>query len=99
MAAFVSFAIRSAIGAQRRDLLLQVLGECLLVLVPGILGGLAISAACAQLMRSLLYGVSAEDPWSHGCAAMSIVSLCLICVSLPALRASRVNPATILREQ
>ncbi len=93
------FGIRSAIGAQRRDVLLLVLGECLVVIVPGILLGLAISAGFGQLLQSLVYGVSPDDPWSRGCAIISIASLCLLCVSIPALRAARVDPGTILREQ
>jgi ABC-type antimicrobial peptide transport system permease subunit len=93
------FGIRSAIGAQRRDLLLLVLGECLVVIVPGILLGFAISAGFGQLMQSLVYGVSPDDPWSRGVAIMSIASLCLLCVLIPGLRAARVDTGAILREQ
>jgi predicted permease len=93
------FGIRAAVGALRRDLLRQVINESLAVIVPGLLGGIAIFALCSQVMRSLLYQVSPKDPLSSAAAAVSILLLCLISVAIPALRAAQVDPAIILREQ
>ncbi len=50
-------------------------------------------------MRALLYQVSPTDTFSSGLAALIIVILCLGSVLLPAWRAAKVQPATILREQ
>ncbi len=93
------FGIRSAIGARSGDLIAQVLRECLVVIIAGSLAGIAIFAGGSQFMRTLLYRVSATDPFSYGLATIAILVLCLGCVSIPALRAGKVDPATILREQ
>jgi predicted permease len=93
------FGIRTAIGAQRSNLLAQVMNECLIVIFPGLLAGIAISAGCAQFMRTLLYRVSPRDPLSSGFAVAIILVLCLASVAVPAWRAAKVEPAHILREQ
>jgi predicted permease len=93
------FGIRSALGAQRRDLAAQVVRECLAVTLPGLLVGIAISAAFSQLMKSLLYRVSPTDALSSGIAIVSIVLLCMGSVTVPAWRAAQADPAQVLREQ
>jgi predicted permease len=91
------FGIRSAIGARRAKLLAQVLGECLVVAIPGSLIGLTIAAGCSRFMRSLLFRVSPTDPFSYGLAVVLILTLCLASVAIPALKAARVDPAIVLR--
>lgn len=93
------FGIRAAVGAGKRDLILQVMKECLAVIVPGVVAGLAISAACSQFMRSLLYRVSPTDALSAALSLICILVLSASSVMIPALRAARADPATILREQ
>ena len=91
------FGIRSAIGARRENLLGQVLGECLVVVIPGLLIGMAISFGCSRFIQSLLFQVSAMDPGSYGLAAVLMVGLCLAAVGIPAFKAARVDPAVVLR--
>ncbi len=91
------FGIRSAIGARRANLLVQVLGECLMVAVPGALIGMAISVGCSRFMRSLLFQISATDPLSYGLGAVLVLGLCVLSMAMPALKAARVDPATVLR--
>ncbi|MGH9608752.1 MAG: ABC transporter permease [Bryobacteraceae bacterium] len=93
------FGIRSALGARRRDLAVQVIKECLAVVVPGLLVGIGISAAFSHLLRTLLYRVSPTDALSSGIAMVSILLLCIGSVTIPALRAARADPAQVLREQ
>jgi putative ABC transport system permease protein len=93
------FGIRSAVGARRRDLLSQVFLECLMVILPGLAGGLAISWVCSRLLRNLLYRVSPTDELSSVLAAAGILALCLSAVAIPATRAAKVDAATTLREQ
>jgi ABC-type antimicrobial peptide transport system permease subunit len=83
----------------RQDLLGQVLRECLVVVIPGLLLGFAIAGACSSLMPVLLYRVSPTDPLSSVPAIASVLVLCLGCVAIPALRAAKVDPAITLREQ
>jgi putative ABC transport system permease protein len=54
--------IRMALGARRRDVLLLVLRQTLIMTAAGIAIGLAASLALARLMASLVYGVSPVDP-------------------------------------
>ncbi|MGH9618297.1 MAG: FtsX-like permease family protein, partial [Bryobacteraceae bacterium] len=93
------FGIRSALGARRRDLAVQVIKECLAVVLPGLLVGIGISAAFSHLLRTLLYRVSPTDALSSGIAIASILLLCIGSVTIPALRATRADPAQVLREQ
>lgn len=93
------FGIRSAVGARRTELVTQVLRECLVVVIPGALAGLAISAASAQLMRALLYRISPTDLLSAVLTLAFVLGLSLCSVAIPAVRAAKVDPAVILREQ
>jgi ABC-type antimicrobial peptide transport system permease subunit len=93
------FGIRSAVGARRSDLIGQVTRECFRVMLPGLAGGVCVSFACARLLRTLLYRVSPFDPPSLVLACALIMVLCLAAVTIPAIRAARVEPAEILREQ
>jgi ABC-type antimicrobial peptide transport system permease subunit len=93
------FGIRSAVGAQRRHLLNQVMAEGALVIVPGLAAGLGLAAGCSKLIATLLYRVSPTDSVSMALAASVILAAGLGSVVLPALRAMRADPAIVLREQ
>lgn len=93
------FGIRSAVGAAASNIFGQVTSECLIVIVPGLVAGLAISLACARFMRVLLYRVSPTDVASSLIAVTLIMLLCFASVILPASRAAKVDPAIVLREQ
>ena len=91
--------LRMALGAQRSDLLLMVLREGLVLLLAGIVGGLAGAIVLTRLMGSLLFGVSSTDPVIY--LGISVVLL-LVAVSacyLPAWRATRVEPIIALRSE
>lgn len=93
------FGIRSAIGARRGDIITQVIRECLVVVLPGLLAGIGISAACSQFMRTLLYRVSPTDTVSIALATIGVLTFCLGSVIIPSLRAAQVDPARMLRDQ
>jgi predicted lysophospholipase L1 biosynthesis ABC-type transport system permease subunit len=93
------FGIRSAIGAQRRDLLTLILRECLVIVVPGLIAGMLITFACSQFLRALLYRVSPTDALSYAIAMIAVFFLCLASAAVPAIRAAQVDPTRVLREQ
>ncbi len=93
------FGIRSAIGAQKRDLLTLILTECLVIVVPGLIAGMVITFGCSQFLRALLYRVSPTDALSYGIAASAVFVLCLGSAAVPAMRAAQVDPTRVLRDQ
>jgi predicted permease len=89
--------IRTALGAERRDILRLVLRQGLTPACMGIALGVAASLALTRLMTNMLYHVSTTDPaaFAGGAALFAIVSL--LASYLPALRATRVDPMVALR--
>jgi len=61
--------------------------------------GLGLGAAAAQLLRSLLFGVSPLDPVAFGGAAILFGVVSLAASYLPARRATRVDPMRALRAE
>jgi predicted permease len=91
--------IRLAVGAQRRDVMRLVLGGGLRLVIAGVMVGLIGAAALTRLLQSMLFGVTAHDPFVFaGNAALLIVVATLACL-VPALRATRVDPIVALRAE
>jgi putative ABC transport system permease protein len=92
-------AIRAAVGASRSSLLAMVLREGLLLSGAGIAAGAVLAFAASGALRSLLYEVSATDPFVFAGAALGLGGIALAGYLLPAARASRVEPVTALRSE
>lgn len=91
--------IRLALGAQREDVLRLVLGQGTRLIVVGLAIGLLASLTLAGLLKSLLYGVAANDPVTLGVVAGLLGGVALLASYLPARRATRIDPLTALREE
>ena len=89
--------IRMALGAQRTDVMRLFLGEGMLVVVIGLMIGLAASLAVTRFLSSLLYGVSATDPLTFVSVAFLLAIVALAACHIPARRAMRVDPMVALR--
>jgi predicted permease len=89
--------IRMALGADRGSVLRLVIRQGLVLTGTGIVLGLALGAAGAQLLRSLLFGVSALDPIAFGGAALVFGAVAMAASYLPARRATHVDPMLALR--
>jgi ABC-type antimicrobial peptide transport system permease subunit len=90
--------IRIAVGAQSTNILQLVIRRGLKLAGIGLLIGVVAALALSRLMGSLLYGVSANDPLSLIIAILVLGLAALLACLLPALRASRIDPITALRE-
>jgi predicted permease len=90
--------VRIALGAQSTTILGLIISQGLRIVGIGLVTGLAAALALSGVVAGILYGVSATDP---GAIALSILALgltALIACLLPALRASRIDPITALRD-
>jgi putative ABC transport system permease protein len=89
--------VRMALGAQTGDIMRLVLGNGLKLALVGLAIGLAFSLALTRLMKSLLYEVTATDPLTFAGVALIFLAVAVIACWVPALRATRVDPAVTLR--
>ena len=90
--------IRVAVGASVRQILSLVLGESLKLAALGVGIGVAAALAVGRLGRSLLFGVSENDPLTIAAVALLLVAVSLVASLLPAWRATRVDPMEALRD-
>jgi putative ABC transport system permease protein len=92
-------AIRSALGAAPRSLVTLTMRTALQPTVIGVAIGLAGALAVSRLLTSLLFGITSSDPitWAGACAV--VISACVVAGYLPARRAARVDPMTVLRAE
>src|SRR5262249_45455475 len=89
--------IRSALGAQKSQVMGMVLGEGLKLVGIGILVGLTLAFALSQAISSLLFGISSADPLIFVTIPILFTGVALVACCFPALKAARVDPAIALR--
>jgi predicted permease len=90
--------IRVAVGAQRRHVVRTVCAPMAVGVVCGIGGGLVAAGWLLRLTRALLFGVEPFDPASAIAAAGLVAACSALAATLPVRRATRVDPAPVLRE-
>jgi len=93
------YAIRVALGLPPARVLRQVVGHGAALVGAGIAIGVLASIVLARSLASLLYGVQAADPVALLAATLSLLAVGVFAAFVPAYRASRVDPARVLREQ
>jgi ABC-type antimicrobial peptide transport system permease subunit len=91
--------IRVALGAGRSDVLKLVLSQGLKLTGIGLVLGLALALGLTRLFAGLLYGVTATDPMTVVSVVAILGAIAVLACYLPALRATRLNPVTAMREQ
>jgi putative ABC transport system permease protein len=95
------FGIRMALGAQRRDIrrlvLRQTLGVTLAGVVIGMAAALGLARTLAAAIAGMLYGIQPTDIGLFVGATVSLIAIALVAASLPARRATRVDPMVALR--
>ncbi len=89
--------IRLALGAQPYGVLGLMLSRVASLVGVGIIIGAIVSAWAAKFVASLLYGVEPRDPVSFVGAAVILAAVGAVAGWLPAWRASRIDPADVLR--
>lgn len=91
--------IRIALGATRGQIARMVLRETFLLVVAGIAIGVPAAIASSHVIRSELYGLSANDPFTTLMASLILAAIAAFAAYLPARRASRVEPLVALRTE
>ncbi len=91
--------IRMALGAQQSSMVWLMLRDMFILLLIGTSLGLAASLAMGRLIASLLYGIRPNDPWQLAGAAVALAVAATFAAYLPARRAVRLNPMTVLRDE
>ena len=89
--------IRSALGAQRRDVLRLVIRQGLVLIVVGLVAGVVAAYGATRFLQSLLFGVRATDPWTFAAVCSLLVIVGVLACYIPARRATRVDPMVALR--
>jgi predicted permease len=91
--------IRTALGATGRNVLTMVVGGGVATAAAGAVVGTALALALSGRIQGLLFDMSARSPLVYLLAGGVIVVLALIASLLPALRAVRADPLTVLRAE
>ena len=89
--------VRMAIGASAGGIVRSVVGAGLRPVLAGTVVGLASAAAATGVLTGLLHGVTPRDPLSFAAAAAILIVVAAAAAFFPARRATRVNPASVLR--
>jgi len=91
--------IRMALGAQARQVRALFLRRGMMVATAGLLLGLCVAAAFAQLMQSVVFGIEPLDPITFTTMALVLASTALLATYLSAHRALWVNPVETMRAE
>lgn len=96
---FREIGVRITLGADPTDIRNRVVREGLWLALPGGVLGLLLAAAGGRFLQGFLFGVSALDPVTFLAVPAILAGAAILAVFLPARRATRVDPATVLREE
>jgi putative ABC transport system permease protein len=91
--------VRIALGAARADVLRLVLRQGMALALIGIAVGVGAAFALTRVIASQLYGVTATDPATFALVAVLLAATALAANLIPAVRATRVDPAVVLRDE
>jgi predicted permease len=91
--------IRMALGARRGQVVGLVVRQGFVAALAGVALGIVLAWLLADLLAGLLYGVTPQDPTTFAAVPALLLLVSLIACWLPAVRATRVRPATALRHE
>jgi len=89
--------IRMALGAQRSSILKMVIRKGIALTLIGAVIGLGAAFVLTRWMSSMLFGITASDPATYATVLIVSLGAALLACSIPARRATRVDPLVALR--
>jgi putative ABC transport system permease protein len=90
--------IRMALGASRASILAQILRSGLALVIIGTVAGVVAAIGLSQFMTSLLFGIAATDATTLMTIVAGVITVGTVACSIPAWRASRLDPLPLIRE-
>lgn len=91
--------IRMALGASPRDVLASIISNGMILVIPGVVLGLAAALASSRVAANLLYGITATHIPTYLIAAALLTAVALVACFIPARRATKVDPVLALRHE
>jgi hypothetical protein len=91
--------IRLALGAQPQRIISAIVAQAIRIAGIGIVAGLAVSLLTAQLVRSLLFGITDRDVVTLWTVPLVLLGMAIVAALVPAMRAARINPIVALRTE
>jgi ABC-type antimicrobial peptide transport system permease subunit len=77
----------------------MILRESLMLVGLGVAAGVAAAFGATRLLASMLFELSPTDPLTYGAVAIALTAVALLASTVPALRASRIDPVTALKSE
>jgi predicted permease len=89
--------VRMTLGASPPRVLRLVIGQGSRLAILGIILGIGCAFGLTRVLRHMLFGVTPLDPVAFAAAALLLGTAALVAMLVPAVRAARVDPVTVLR--
>jgi putative ABC transport system permease protein len=90
-------AIRSAVGAEQKDIRNLIFGEGFRLIASGVLAGIALAIVLSRVLRTFLFDVQPSDPTTLVVVGALFVGVALLACWVPVHRAAKVDPLEALR--
>jgi putative ABC transport system permease protein len=90
-------AIRSAVGAEQKDIRNLILGEGFRLMATGVVAGVALAIILSRVLRTFLFDVQPGDPTTLIVVGALFVGVALLACWVPVRRAAKVDPLEALR--
>ena len=91
--------IRMALGAAPAGIVQLVMSRVLVLVGAGIVAGTVASVWASRFVATLLFGLEPRDPATLIGAALTLATVAALAAGWPAWRASRIDPAMVLRNE
>jgi predicted permease len=91
--------IRIALGATNSDVLKLVVTDGMKPILVGVVIGLAAALALSRLVASLIFGVRPTDPLTFAAVSLLLIAVGILANTVPAYRATRIEPLRTLRDE
>jgi putative ABC transport system permease protein len=89
--------VRMAVGARSSQVLAMILRQGMIPVAAGLAAGLALSLTISRMMASMVYGVSPSDPVTYVLTTGLLLVVASAASLVPAVRAARMDPVSVLR--